>query len=267
MGGTMELKHTTPEVKLVDKAVVGRRFSASAASYDRYAIAQRHIYERLEALLAQEGRRSYERVLEIGCGTAGLSKYLDARYEVGHWTLNDLGGEMIEHGHFVPRLASRPSLILGDAEQIDLGTGYDLILSASAIQWFHDPGGFVRSLWSRLRPGGILLMSTFGLENLIEIKRLTGQGLHYHTLTEIESWVAEYRAHHVEDEVYPLCFGSPREVLLHLKRTGVTGTAARPGFWSVERLKAFERAYIEQYSQSDGSIRLSYHPVYILAHR
>ncbi|MDO4691765.1 MAG: malonyl-ACP O-methyltransferase BioC [Porphyromonadaceae bacterium] len=255
---------TTP---LIDKAIVGKRFSASAASYDRYAVAQKHIYQRLGALLETLGQKCFDRVLEIGCGTAGLSKYVDNLCQVQHWTLNDLGSCMLEHGDFRPRYASPPELIMGDAEQIDLGTGYDLIISASAIQWFHDGEAFVRSLHDRLRPGGTLLLSTFGPQNLIEIKTLTGQGLHYHSLTEVAHWLRDYTEVQLSDEVYPLSFASPREVLVHLKRTGVTATSARSSVWTAERLRAFERAYTEQYGQPEGGVPLTYHPIYIVARR
>lgn len=257
----------TKATPLIDKAIVGKRFSASAASYDRYAVAQKHIYQRLGELLETTGQKSFDRVLEVGCGTAGLSKYVDNLCEVKHWTLNDLGSCMLEHGDFRPRYASTPELIMGDAEQIDLGMDYDLIISASAIQWFHDGEAFVRSLHNRLRPGGILLLSTFGPENLIEIKTLTGQGLHYHSLTEISDWFRDYTDLQLMDEVYPLSFSTPREVLLHLKRTGVTATSAHSSVWTAERLRTFEHTYTEQYGQPEGGVPLTYHPIYIVARR
>lgn len=256
----MELDQQT-----IDKQAVGRRFGASAASYDRYALAQQHIYQELERRLGRIGRRDFGRVLEVGCGTGGFSKYIDERYEIQQWTLNDLGDEMLRCGGFVPRSGHKPELLLGDAEAIELGSGYDLILSSSAIQWFDAPANFIASLRERLAPGGILLLSSFGPKNLTEIRQLTNRGLNYATCTELEQYLSGYEYYEVSEEVYPLRFTSAREVLLHLKHTGVTAVGASEGFWSVERLRTFEHQYQELFAEPDGMVRLSYHPIYILA--
>lgn len=261
----MHAMTTSPSLELVDKGLVGRRFSASASSYDRYALAQHHIYGVLAGLIEAHRGRTWHHVLEIGCGTGGFSKYLDERHKILRWTLNDLEAHMIRSGGFEPRLGEAPELIIGDAETIDLGRGYDLIVSASAIQWLHDPRAFVGRLYDLLEPGGVLLISTFGPHNLSEIRALTGHGLHYPPLEEVAQWLPEAQTQ-VSQEVYPLTFASPREVLLHLKRTGVTGTSDSAGFWTAQKLRQFEHDYLAHYPHGTG-VRLSYHPIYLVAER
>ncbi len=253
----------------IDKGRVGKRFGASASSYDRYALAQQHIYRRMLEWLAPHEGRAWQSVLEIGCGTCGLSKHIDAHHQVEHWTLNDLDDKMCLEGAFAPRLAPAPRYLIGDAEAIELGTGYDLIVSASAIQWMHAPGVFVQRLYQRLRPGGVLLLSTFGPSNLSEIRQLTGQGLDYTPSMQVAHWLdALAPSVRVEEELYPLSFASPREVLLHLKRTGVTATTtASDGFWTASKLRAFEEAYQRLFASPTGGVSLSYHPIYLMAER
>lgn len=248
----------------LDKAIVGQRFGSSASSYDLYATAQRHIYSVLEAMIATQRGRSWGRVLEIGCGTGGFTRFLDERHDILHWTINDLDERMIRTRGFSPRLAPEPCFLFGDAESIDLGTEYDLIVSASAIQWLDDPRGFVRRLHGLLRPGGILLLSTFGPDNLTEVRTLTGRGLRYGSLETVLHWLDDLAGQvQVSQEHYTLYFASPRDVLLHLKRTGVTGTASGENFWTAEKLRQFEANYRRQFSTEAG-VRLTYHPLYIM---
>lgn len=249
----------------VDKGAVGRRFGASAASYDRSALAQQHIYSVLEAMLARLARHAFDRVLEIGSGTGGFARYIDDRYQVAHWTLNDLSEAMLRHNDFRPRSGLSADLIVGDAEEVELGGGYDLIISASAMQWFHAPEVFLSSLRHRLTPGGVLLVSTFGGDNLTEIRQLTGRGLDYPALDALERWLTPFSHYELSEELYPLHFATPREILLHLKHTGVTAVGSSEGFWTAERLRSFEQNYQELFQESDGSLRLTYHPIYMMA--
>lgn len=253
----------------IDKQQVGKRFGASASSYDRYAVAQQHIYRRMLEWLAPYNGRQWQSVLEVGCGTCGLSKQIDSHHYVQGWTLNDLDDKMCLEGAFVPRLDKAPRYLMGDAEELELGEGYDLIISASAIQWMHAPEVFVQTLYRRLRPGGVLLLSTFGPDNLREVRQLTRQGLHYTPCSRVAHWLDGLApVVRVEEELYPLSFASPREVLLHLKRTGVTATTtASSGFWTASKLRAFEQDYQRLFATPSGGVSLSYHPIYLMAER
>ncbi len=117
--------------------------------------------------------------------------------------------------------------------------------------------------------GGVLLLSTFGPSNLSEIRQLTGQGLDYTPSMQVAHWLdALAPSVRVEEELYPLSFASPREVLLHLKRTGVTATTtASDGFWTASKLRAFEEAYQRLFASPTGGVSLSYHPIYLMAER
>ncbi len=256
----------------IDKGLIQQRFGASAQSYDRYALAQKQVYGRLTELLESLGQRHYNKVLEVGCGTAGLSKYLDERFEISSWTLNDLGRKMFDKGAFdSPRFAEAIRFIQGDAERIDLGSGYDLIVSSSAIQWFHEPKAFLSSLLPRLNAGGVLLLSSFGKDNLHEMKSLTDRGLSYHSKEEYAEFLEDlgYELLAFQEEYFPLYFSSAREVLRHLKHTGVTalGGDDKANFWTKTKLAEFEQAYAQRFSNAEGLVSLTYQPIYLLARK
>ncbi len=259
-------------MKQIDKKLVQKRFGASAKSYDGSAIAQKMVHQHLLSLLQGLGRQSYVKALEVGCGTASLTRLLDENFKIEQWTLNDLMRTMFEEGFFVSARSGKAiRFIKGDAEELDLGCGYDLIVSSSAVQWFDEPKAFLQSLYPRLNRGGILLLSTFGLDNLREIRELTGQGLHYYDTEAYDKALQEagFTVLEATDEHISLSFDSAREVLRHLKQTGVTALAGgqQSNFWTKTKLAEFEANYQAKFRKADGKLSLTYQPIYLLARR
>ena len=73
----------------------------------------------------------------------------------------------------------------------------------------------------------------------------------------------DFEVIHAEEEVCTLYFDSPLEVLKHLKQTGVTGTEKK--VWSRGRLQQFCENYSRLFSNEQGKVSLTYHPIYLLA--
>ena len=94
---------------------------------------------------------------------------------------------------------------------------FDLIVSASTIQWFADPIRFMSSLKSHLNPGGIALISTFVKGNLHELDKVRPCPMIYRTVEDYMSstdCVAEIWER-------TLTFESVKDMLMHLRLTGV----------------------------------------------
>ena len=75
----------------------------------------------------------------------------------------------------------------GDAEAIDFPGETDLITSCSTLQWFNDPGAFFTRCHQALVADGLLAFSTFGTTNMHEIRQLTGHGLDYLSVEELQA--------------------------------------------------------------------------------
>ncbi len=256
MGVTLDLRD-------VDKERVIRRFTSALPHYEDNAVAQHHIGERLIAILTARGRRQYNHVLEYGCGTGSFTRRLAQALDVERWTLNDLCPDCEKYVSVHPA-----SFHAGPAESMSHVDTYDLIASASAFQWFADPRGVIRQAARLLRRNGVFLFNTFSSDNLPEIRTLTDRGLQYPTAAHLEEWLGEsFSAVEVEEETIVLDFDSPREVLLHLKRTGVTATPENGDVWTPRRFDSFDKAYRERYSTPSGQVTLTYAPLYFLAER
>ena len=249
----------------IDKQFVCRQFRRAAAGYDRQAMIQHRVADRLLGMIAPYIGDAPLRVLEIGCCTGLLTgKLLKSDITVRSLVLNDLMPDFAER---LPRNLPVDELrfLPGDIEKLSLPGSFDLIISSSTFHWLHDLERTLVRLLTALRPGGILAISLYGPGNLPEIKELTGVGLNYLSLSAIASMLKNrciLEERHQEKEVF--LFPSPRDVLNHLRRTGVNAINPRP--WTRQDLQSFCREYEKRFDM-DQSVRLTYHPLYFIARR
>ena len=105
----------------------------------------------------------------------------------------------------------------------------------------------------------------------MEMKQLTGQGLDYFSAAELQLLLQQqgFEVLHCSEQLQQLNFQHPKQVLQHLKATGVTGTAQGQR-WSKASLMHFYQGY-EQFSQQHPTLpksyTLTYRPIYCLARR
>lgn len=246
----------------MDKRLIAERFARARGTYTREAKVQLQVAEKMLRLVEQHrNRRPLQQVVEFGCGTGLYSHLLVERLHPAHLLLNDLCPEMEE---LVGSLPAR--FVAGDAEALPLPASTDLITSCSTLQWFVSPARFFARCHEALAEGGVLAVSTFGPDNLREIRALTGNGLTYPTLSELTCMLREagLQVLHAEEEEATLTFASPLEVLRHLQRTGATGTGNH--IWTRGKLQQFEASYRQRFALAEG-VSLTYHPIYLLAQK
>jgi trans-aconitate methyltransferase len=141
----------------------------------------------------------------------------------------------------------------------------DLIASSAVLQWAADPRALLARMAGLLEPGGVLAFASFGPSNLREVAQMTGLSLRYWSPGELRAALAE---HFVvlagSEELRTLWFTSAREVLRHLKRTGVNALDSKP--WPAARVAEFCRGYETTFARN-GRVPLTYHPVFMVARR
>jgi len=248
-----------------DKKQVQLHFARAAATYDEQAVIQLRVAEQLLSLVETYSSRPPDSALEIGCCTGLLTRQIVSRFpglELLH--VNDLVENFRRHIGQID-IPGRIEFLAGDIETLPLPRQYRLIISSSTFHWFHDLAGFFEKLHLHLHADGVLAFSMYGPGNLQEIRALTGGGLEYPSLNQLAEMLEPHFAVLTATEVQEvLFFQDPSAVLQHLRETGVnalTGTG-----WSKHRLQEFNRQYQKQFSGKNG-IRLTYHPMYILARR
>lgn len=248
----------------MDKTLIRRRFARSVRSYAEYARAQQMIAGRMCLMLRPLVRECPASVLEIGCGTGTFTRLFMQHFHPARMTLNDICPEVREA---LDDVLSLPGLefLAGDAEQCRLPEGQELIISCSVLQWLEHPEDFIRHCRSLLVSGGTLAVSTFGPDNLREVKDITGSGLEYPSVHQLERMLSDAGLETLllHDERIVLNFPSATDILRHLKHTGVTGIVRTQ--WTPGRLVDFSTEYSSRYGAGDGSVPLTYHPVYMIA--
>ena len=252
----------------IDKSRVALRFAQAGQSYTEHAIAQKQICQHLMQLMLDHLPTQHQaRVLEIGCGSGNLSHLLLQHLQIDRLILNDIYAEVQRHFPQQQQIEWR----IGDIEQLELPTQLNLVTSSSALQWMTDLQAVFSKIACALVQQGFFCFSIFGQQNLKEIKALTGQGLEYHTLSELQKVLTQtgFDVLHLSEQIKTLHFSHPKQVLQHLKATGVTATSASHR-WTKKTLQQFYQDY-QQFSEMDPQGRaqyvLSYHPIYCIARR
>ena len=168
----------------MDKRLIAERFARARDTYSREARVQQQVAEKMLQLLT-EHTSLFHRIVEFGCGTGSYSRLLLDKLQPECLLLNDLCPEMREClADLLPQ--NMVQFIPGDAEALDFPEGTDLITSCSTLQWFNDPEAFFTRCHRFLSEDGYLAFSTFGAENMREIRMLTGHGLEYLPIENVE---------------------------------------------------------------------------------
>ena len=255
----------------INKSQVALRFAQAGQSYAEHAVVQKeiaqHLFELMQQYCLKLQNHPIETVFEIGCGSGNLSHLMLENMQINHLVLNDLYAEIQQHFPSSPQIQYR----LGDIEQLEFPQHIDLIATSSALQWVGNFAGIVEKAFQNLNPGAYFCFSTFGKQNLQEIKALTGQGLDYLDVEMLQAILSQngFEILHLSEQTAALYFDHPKQVLQHLKATGVTATASHFR-WTKQSLFDFYSAY-QQFSLRDetGQMRytLTYHPIFCIARR
>jgi len=159
-----------------DTAGVRRAFGRAARSYDAAAVLQREIggrmLERLDYI-----RLDPSRILDLGCGTGAWLGPLGRRYSGARLFGIDLALPMLRtaaaRDTFLRRLIGRPTagLVCAEATALPLAdASVDLVWSNLMLQWLPDPEPALAEVWRVLRPGGLIMFSSFGPDTLMELR-------------------------------------------------------------------------------------------------
>lgn len=261
----------------IDKARVRRAFDRAAAEYDRVAVLQREVGRRLLERLDYI-RLEPELALDVGAGTGQLSRALTRRYKKARVITIDLSPNMLrvarrQAGALV-RLRHRQNFVCGDAERLPLAAqSSEMILSNLTLQWCSDLDRVFAEFRRVLKPGGLVLFSTFGPDTLRELRAswsAVDGAVHVGAFIDMHDigdalLRAGFSDPVVDAERFTLTYPDAYSVMRELKALGAhNASAGRPrSLTGKTRMQAMVDAYEEH--RREGALPATYEVVYGLA--
>ncbi len=159
----------------LDKARVRAAFDRAALRYDDAAVLQSEVrnrlLERLDLVKIQP-----QTILDVGAGTGHSSAALLQRYKKAEVIAVDVAHGMLlqarrRNSSWRP-WQKVPTLVCGDAERLPFADAcVDLIFSNLTLQWCNDLDHTFKEFRRVLKPGGLLMFTTFGPDTLKELRQ------------------------------------------------------------------------------------------------
>ncbi|PLY12770.1 MAG: malonyl-[acyl-carrier protein] O-methyltransferase BioC [Sedimenticola sp.] len=257
-------------VHLIDKQQARLAFSRAAERYDEVAVLQREIGQRMLDRL-DVVRLEPEVILDVGAGTGVATAQLARRYRKAQVIALDFALPMLRETRKRGSWLRRPKCLCGDFERVPLADqSVDLIYSNAAIQWSNQLERTFSEFLRILRPGGLLMFTTFGPDTLKELRMAWSQAdgsSHVSTFLDM---------HDVGDELVRAQFADPvmdvdrmeltyehvSGLMKDLKVLGAHNVTLerQRGLTGKGRLRAMTTAY-EQFRR-DGRLPASYEVIY-----
>ena len=256
---------------LLDRGAVRRSFDDAAGSYDGAAVLQREVgkrlLERLELI-----RLDPARILDLGCGTGEGTAGLRGRYRRARVIGLDIAPAMLRQTRRRGGWLRPVPVVCGDAEALPLcSDSVDMIFSNLVFQWCDDLPRLFAECQRVLRPGGLLMFSTFGPDTLRELREswaAADDRVHVNRFVDMHDvgdvLVQRRFADPVMDmETLTLTYHRVRDLMSDLKAIGARNTHRHRhrGMTGRGRLAAMEAAY-EAFRGADGRLPATWEVVY-----
>lgn len=136
-----------------------------------------------------------------------------------------------------------------DAEAELPDQNFDVIASANTIHRLARPERFLRQAASRLQPGGLLVISTFGPQTFKELAGLVQLPFHFLSMEELKRILSPLlKIEELHDGLITKLFATPADVLNHLNLPGA------------EQLRNYPL-------RPDGRAPLTFNPIYLTARK
>ncbi len=153
----------------LDREVVRRSFDRAASGYNRHAVLQHEVESRLLERIDYFDLNP-DRVLDLGCGPGNACAALRREYPGSQVIGLDWSPGMLAESRAREPLAGNLAVCADMLKLPFAARSIDLVFSSLSIQWTSALDQLFDEARRVLRPGGLLLFSTFGPDTLHELR-------------------------------------------------------------------------------------------------
>ena len=264
------------EIFRIDKHWLRSSLDKAAPHYDEAAVLQHEVGQRLIDRLELINLVP-DTIIDIGAGTGRQTRKLAKKFPRARTIAIDLAPSMLAYARkqltFWQQWQGRQQFLCADAEQLPLcNNSVDLIFSNVTIQWCDNPDRVFAEFNRVLRPGGLLLFSTFGPDTLHELRKswqtIDDQN-HVNVFIDMHD-LGDALLHGgfsdpvMDMEMITLTYTDMRTLMHELKMIGAHNvTQGRPrGLTGRRRLQQLIQAYDAFRNPSDQRLPASYEVIY-----
>lgn len=156
---------------LFDRRQLRRAFGRAAPNYAAVAALQREVEARLLEQLDYLDERQPARILDLGCGPGRASGAMKKRWPKAEVIAVDAALPMLRQVPKHTRFWRPVKRVCADVSMLPFADqSVDVIFSSLCLQWLDDLPAALVEFRRVLRPGGLLLFSTFGPDTLLELR-------------------------------------------------------------------------------------------------
>lgn len=256
-----------------DRRLLRRRFGRAADRYAAVAALQREVESRLlERLDHVAGAPAT--ILDVGAGPGRAAAAMRKRFR---------GAEVIALDFALPMLKQArrrswwrpPHVVCADAAALPLADGsIDLLFSSLCLQWLDDVPSALAEFRRVLRPGGLMLLATFGPDTLAELRTAWATADTAPHLSEFPPMAAlggaltaqGFRDPVLDRDLFTLSYASLDDLLSELRTIGANNARRdRPRGLGGRNAWQRMRAAYETLRDGDGRYPATYEAIYVQA--
>ncbi|PPT92667.1 malonyl-ACP O-methyltransferase BioC [Xanthomonas theicola] len=252
---------------------IRRAFSRAAAGYAAAAALQHEVEKRLLESLDYLGERIPQVVLDVGSGPAHAAATMKKRWPRAQVIALDQALPMLHQAKRQAGWWKSFGRVCADARALPLAErSVDVIFSNLCLQWVEDLPSVFAGFRRVLRPGGLLLCSSFGPDTLVELReafaqadRQTPHVNHFAPIAQFGDalMLSGFRDPVLDRDLFTLTYPDLAALMRELRAIGATNAlrARRHTLTGRGRFAAANAAY-EPLRNADGMLPSSWEVIY-----
>jgi malonyl-CoA O-methyltransferase len=155
--------------KISDTGKIAAAFHQKAAEYDHHVLVQKRVVSQLTESVGLHLKQLPRHILDVGTGTGALLERLHGCYHDAGLTGIDIALNMCLRSQ--QKMGSICRIVNGSVESLPFRAGsFDLVVSASMLQWVGDLSAALHEMCRVTQPGGTISVAFFCQGTLAEMQ-------------------------------------------------------------------------------------------------